>query len=271
MDVYILVVEDDVITRLSIAAILEGAGYHVTEAADGEKAISLIEQADGAGMPYNVVITDLRMGTIDGIEVLYAARTQQHPAEVIILTGYGTMDTSIAALRAGAYDYLIKPCEPTDLLAYVAGAVQRHISERRQADVIRAIAQIAGQWQNDPLPMGPEDPPLSPRVYSQSEPDDRFIRVGALCIDNFRHIVSFNGEEIHLTPIEYAVLRCLAQEHGRVLHYCEIARRTHGHVSDKSEAHALLKPHIHKLRRKIDPDYFINVRSTGYMLAVPEA
>lgn len=289
---HILIAEDDRAARLSMVAVLEDAGYSVTAAADGETAIALLQQTT-SGVACDVVITDIRMGNIDGIAVLHAAKKLVRPPEVIVLTGYGTIDTSIAALRAGAYDYLIKPCKPDDLLAYVARAIDRRQTQLRRDDALRMIGQAIGQLGDGPgpppapmpVPVPPSDPPAptapvspppgaaDPRVASPPEPDEqpgRYLRVGGLRIDTFRHTVVFDGRPVHLTPIEYELLNCLARAQGRVLDYCEIAQHTHGNVTDRSEAHGLLKTHVQNLRRKIGPDYVISVRGTGYMLVDPE-
>jgi DNA-binding response OmpR family regulator len=95
------------------------------------------------------------------------------------------------------------------------------------------------------------------------------VRVGALTIDTFQHTVTFGDTALHLTPTEYELVYCLARAQGRVLEYREIAQQTHGNVSDRNEAHGLLKTHIQNLRRKIDPDYIVSVRGVGYMLVAP--
>jgi DNA-binding response OmpR family regulator len=273
MSAHILVVEDDATTRMSIVAVLRGAGYAVTEAADGEEAIAMLQQAREAGRDYNVVLTDIRMHTVDGIEVMHAARSGPRPPEVIILTGFGTMDTSIAALRAGAYDYLTKPCKPNDLLTYVAGAYEHWQNELRRDDAIRTITQALGQLQPHAPPPS-EDAPTTPLASLPPLPpgnteDERYVRVGALTIDTFQHTMTFGGTALHLTPTEYELVYCLARAQGRVLEYLEIAQQTHGNVSDRNEAHGLLKTHIQNLRRKIDPDYIVSVRGVGYMLVPP--
>lgn len=275
MNAHILVVEDDATTRMSIVAVLRGAGYSVTEAADGEEAIAMLQQARETGDAYNVVLTDIRMHTVDGIEVMHAARTGPRPPEVIILTGFGTMDTSIAALRAGAYDYLTKPCKPNDLLNYVAGAYDHWQNELRRDDAIRAITQALGQLQPNTPPPGEDAPttplpPLPAAASGATSPEEeRYVRVGALAIDTFQHTITFGGTALHLTPTEYELVHCLARAQGRVLEYLEIAQQTHGNVSDRNEAHGLLKTHIQNLRRKIDPDYIVSVRGVGYMLVAP--
>lgn len=267
MTTRILVVEDDAMTRMSMVAILEAAGYHVTAAADGEHAIALLQQAMAEEWMYAVVITDIWMGTIDGIEVLYAARRNMTPPEVIILTGYGTMDTSIAALRAGAYDYLIKPCNPDDLLDYVAGAVKRHASETLRDDAMRVINQAVGQLQHT---RHAAESAAAEALDAQNEPK-RYIHIGDLTIDVFRHTVMRRNHPLHLTPIEYDLLSYLAHVPGRVVEYADIAYHTHKYAVDKPEAQVLLKTHIQNLRRKVGSGYIVSVRGIGYMLVDPTA
>lgn len=269
MTTRIFVVEDDAMTRMSMVAILDAAGYHVTAAADGESAIALLQQAVTEEWMYAVVITDIRMGTIDGIEVLYAARRNTRPPEVIILTGYGTMDTSIAALRAGAYDYLIKPCNPDDLLAYVAGAVERHTSETLRDDALRVINQAVGQLQH--IQDSTDLAAAEPEAFQDENQSERYIHVGDLTIDVFRRTVVRCNQPLHLTPIEYDLLSCLAHIPGRVVEYADIAYHTHKCAVDKAEAHALLKTHIQNLRRKVGSGYIVSVRGIGYMLVDPTA
>lgn len=258
----ILIVEDDTTARILLEDVLTDAGYHVTAAPDGETAIALLRQQQ-----YLVVLTDIRMRSVDGIQVLTAAKQHEHPPSVILLTGYGSLDTSIAALRAGADDYLLKPCEPTELLTCVAKAVQRRQEQQRQADAIQTIFNGLNQLRGGVQPLVSEaapEPSISP------EETNRYIHIGHLTIDCFRHTATFNGQPLHLTPIEYALLLCLAEAQGRVVGYSEIIRRTHGISVDDMEAQTLIKPHIRNLRRKINPEYLSNVRGTGYVLAAPQ-
>lgn len=269
---HILLVDNDPDARVLVAAALEGAGYTISQADDGEQAIELLYQAAQTTMPVTVVITDWRLRLVDGIEVLYVARKLEPPAEVIILTSVGTIDTSIAAIRAGAYDYLLKPYEMQDLLVCVAEAVQHRLEEQRESDVLRIIAR-AIRTLDEFIPVSP--PTLQPRAeealpLSAAACQLATIQVGDLCINTARQSVSFAGRALHLTPMEYAIVCYLAQEQGHVVDYRQITRHTpHGEVEDKTQAQMLLKPHIHKLRRKIAHDYFVSVRGVGYMLVAP--
>lgn len=267
METHILMVEDDDRTRMALVAMLEKTGYQVTPAEDGTAALELL-----ARTRFDVVITDIRMGDIDGIEVLYAARNSKQPPAVILLTGYGSLETAIAALRAGAYDYLLKPCAPTALLSCVAGAIQRRNAEIRQADALNTIAQIVAQVREDDTTA--TSPPVEDieaiGEKATAEQPGRYMNVGALRIDRVRHTISFNNQPLHVTPTEYSLLHCLAEAGERVLSYREIIRCTHGHDMDDEEAHLLLKSHIRNLRRKINPRYLVSVRGVGYILAAPD-
>jgi len=248
----ILLVEDDSTTRRLLASGLASAGYAVREAPDGETAVELLQS-----QRFDLVISDIRMRRVDGVQVLEAARSQPDAPAVILLTGYSTVESAVAALRLGAYDYLQKPCELRDLLARVDGALERRAKERRMEDIRRLAQEIATM---DGAP---------PQSSAQRPADDGLLRIGALTIDRGRHQATFNGRALRLTPIEFALLCCLAESQGRVVAYEAIVQRTHGlHVSD-DEAQALLRSHVHNLRHKIDPAYIVGVRGAGYMLEVP--
>lgn len=100
----ILLVDDEEIIRLSLGRDLAEAGYAVTAAVDGEEALARL-QAE----PFELVITDLLMEGMDGLELLARLKESRPEVGVMILTGYGHLDSAIEALRLGADDYLLKP------------------------------------------------------------------------------------------------------------------------------------------------------------------
>ncbi len=260
-----LIVEDMEPTRRSIVFVLRKASHHVDEASDGQTALTMLSEAARTGHPYDVVITDIQMGAVSGMEVLRAAKACDPLTEVIVLTGFGTIETAVESLRAGAHDYLHKPCEPEDLLACVTNAVQQRTTDQRKEEAIQTLQQLVERI-DEPPPTSSPLPPTDPAAPSIQD----ITRIGRLCIDHQRHRVSFDGQDVHLTPTEYTLLCSLAQQRGRVISYHDIVRHTHRTTVDKTEAQTLLKPHIHKLRRKIHSDYFIGVRGIGYMLDTPE-
>lgn len=259
MPAHILLVEDEAITRQVIASMLEDEGYAVTTAPNGTVAIELL-----SAQQFAVVVSDIRMREIDGVEVLNVARSLRHPPEVILLTGYGSLESAVAALRAGAFNYLLKPCNSAELLDCVASAARRHASELRRLKVMRLLAEEF-QVLDESAPPAPA-PARAPEPASRP---DRFVQIGELRLDLFRHTASLGATPLHTTPIEYTFLRCLAENPGRVFACAEIVRHTHGYAAEEAEAQVLLRGHVRNLRRKLPADYLVTVRSTGYMLVDP--
>ena len=124
----ILIVDDEKSIRLSLADELEDEGYSVSTAANGEEAFKLLAEND-----FDLIITDLVMEGIDGIEVLKKAKTLDPVLSVLILTGYGNLETAIAALRLGADDYLLKPCEIDELLLRVKRGLEKRELQKKIA------------------------------------------------------------------------------------------------------------------------------------------
>jgi len=106
----ILVVDDEEIVRESLSAWLEKDGYTLGTAPDGETAIERIKNER-----WSILLVDLKMPRIDGLQVLEAARKIQPDAVAVIMTAYATVDTAVAAMKTGAYDYLVKPFDPEEL------------------------------------------------------------------------------------------------------------------------------------------------------------
>lgn len=116
----ILVVDDEDTIRRSLAVELRDVGYEVTTAASGEKAVLALRQGY-----FDLVISDMVMEGLDGIQVLKEAKHIDPEIAVILLTGFGDMNTAIDALRLQADDYLLKPCEIDELLFRVSGALEK--------------------------------------------------------------------------------------------------------------------------------------------------
>jgi len=114
----ILIVDDQRNMRTTLAMMLRGTGYEVDEAADGEQGAER-----GATGAYEVVLTDLRMGTKDGIDVLRSTKDAHPLTEVIVMTAYGTIESAVDAMRLGAFDYIQKPFTEQELLVKVAKAL----------------------------------------------------------------------------------------------------------------------------------------------------
>ncbi|MFB3897716.1 MAG: HD domain-containing phosphohydrolase [bacterium] len=119
----ILIVDDQEIIRRSLSTILENSGYLVTSVASAKEAIQNLHQ-----MQYSLVLTDLRLDGESGLDIIEHVKEFYPKTLVILLTAYASVESAIAALRRGAYDYLIKPCNVDDL----KHTVQRCLHIRRQ-------------------------------------------------------------------------------------------------------------------------------------------
>lgn len=270
MNGHILLVEDDDKLRKMLARVLSRAGYEVTQVTSGEAAIDLLQPATASEQKYDVVLTDIVLGSIDSVGVTQVAIQQPDAPEVILLTGQGSLETAVAALRHGAFDYLFKPAEISHLLERLAAAVARRrarLQRDQEASMLRKITEVLMQSQEEEVLVSPDQ---AETVLAATELQ-RYRLVGELRIDTYRHKVWLHAEQVHLTPTEYAILVCLAEMPGQVVRYEEIIRRTHRQTMPRDDAHSLLTSHVRNIRRKIDPHYLISVRGVGYMLTDPQA
>ena len=122
----LLLVDDDLLILRSISAALEQEGYHVATAANGEEALAMLDQAH-----FDLVLTDLVMDPVDGMEVLKQVKAKAPDCIVIILTGYGDLMSAIEALRFDADDYLLKPCEPEELSFRISSCLEKAELKRK--------------------------------------------------------------------------------------------------------------------------------------------
>ena len=118
----VLVVDDEESLRITTAAILEKEGYVVDTASSGDEAIKLLQKLD-----YDLVLTDLHMEGGDGLSVLNQIRRQAPLTISVVLTGFASVESAIAALQEGAYDYLVKPCD----IDSMRHTIRRGVEHRR--------------------------------------------------------------------------------------------------------------------------------------------
>ena len=135
----ILLVDDDDLILKSLGPALEGRGYEVATSDNGAEAIEMI-----TGSHYDMVITDLVMTPVDGLEVLKKSKEIRPEILVIILTGFGDMGSSIDALRLDADNYMLKPCEPEELYFRVSNCF-RKLELRRKIKLYEKILPVCCQ------------------------------------------------------------------------------------------------------------------------------
>ena len=124
----VLVVDDEEVIRKGICRVMEGRGYQAESSESGFGAIEKLQKA-----PFNIVITDLKMPGMDGIEVLKAIKILQPDVPVIIITGYSTVDTAVDAMKNGAFDYIAKPFTPKQIIDMVEKALEQRTVKMQRA------------------------------------------------------------------------------------------------------------------------------------------
>jgi len=136
-DARILVVDDDPTFRMTTAALLEAEGYSVDTASDGQQAVERLKDR-----PFDLLLVDLRMPGIDGIALVEALRLWGHGVPILMISGFGTVDSAVRALQTGVDDFLLKPVEPDVLSSRVADLLERR---PQQATIEPTAAGIVGR------------------------------------------------------------------------------------------------------------------------------
>ncbi len=258
----IMVVDDESVTRISLSEALRLEGYQVATAASGEEALSLVQKRE----PFDLIILDLKMPGMDGLEVTEAISTKSPGTVVILLTAFGTMETAIQAIRKGAHDYLLKPCPIPDIMESV-----REGLEKRQQEIQRRL--LVDQLKETVSKLDAVEEPLSTEEPAR-DGDGRFLEVGDIVLDRQKHIAKLDGQPLDLTPTEFKILSCLVETPDQVWSPQELVRRARGYETDTQGARAIIRVHIRRLRQKVEPNpsqprYILNVRGVGYMFSDP--
>src|SRR6266550_4955946 len=209
---------------------LQLEGYDVIAVSDGQQALTQIEQQ----VP-NLVLLDVMMPKMDGFTVCHRVR-EFSTVPIIIVTARGQDQDKVRGLDLGADDYLTKPFSVDELLARVRAVLRRaQFSANEHVHVLRTT-----------------------------------ITIGHLAVDYAQHLVTFAGQEVPLTPIEYRLLAYLAQNAGRVVTQDLLLEHVWG-SEYLGESH-MLQVNINRLRRKIETDpthprYILTKVGIGYLLA----
>jgi DNA-binding response OmpR family regulator len=259
----ILVVEDEPSTRSALIRALRLMGYQTEGAATGDEALERL-----ALEMYHFMILDLRLPGTDGVAVMKRVQ-QMHPSTlVIMLTAHGSLDSAIEAIRAGAVDYLLKPCGIKDIEEAISRAVQtwrvemrrKHLLEKMQG-ALEALREEEGWAERE-----------------KADLSERVVLCGPLCLDEDRLQVTVSGRSgsqdgpVDLTERETAILAYMMKRPDVILSCLDLARFALGEQVDQFEARGIIRPHISRLRKKIEknparPKLIRTVRGKGYLLS----
>ena len=132
----ILVVDDEMRMCESLQTLLSGVGYDVTTVHEGEKAIERINRDD-----FDLVITDIKMPRFDGLDILKTARSKDQDALVILMTGFASLESAVSAINQGAYDYLMKPIEFSDLKLTIKRGLEKRRSDKARNRLLTELKE----------------------------------------------------------------------------------------------------------------------------------
>jgi two-component system KDP operon response regulator KdpE len=223
----VLIVDDEPAIRRALRPPLAELGFEVAEASRGEIALEMLRAE-----PYDVVLLDVNMPGIGGLETLRRIRAASPRMPVLMLTVRDTEDEKVHALEAGADDYVTKPFSVRELVARIRATVRRVQQPQRQ--------------------------------------DDAPIEIGEIKLNPPRRLVTRRGQPIHLTRKEFDILHCLMSRAGRVVTYARLLTAVWG--ADCREEVEYLRTFVRQLRKKIEDDpahpaYLLTDIYVGYRFA----
>ena len=260
----ILVVDDEVNLRHTVARVLQRAGFEVTTAASGKEGLILLSQ-----QTFDLVYMDIRMPDMTGLETLQAINANYPKLPVILFTGQPDLHSAVSALRQGAIDYLQKPLKPELIIERAKTVLLNLERERRKKELQTQIETLQAELRNLENEKGAE-PSLKDKG---SEGDERYLKRGNLILDLHTQRVTVGSRIVDLSPTAFNYLLVLARHAPNIVDYQTLVTEAQGYQADAREAQELTKWHVHQIRETIEPDaqhptFIINVRGTGYRLVV---
>ena len=225
-DIRILIVDDEKTIRRFLKATLISQGYNVYEAVNAKEALEYSVSSHP-----DAIILDLGLPDMDGTEVTRQIR-KRAKTPIIILSVRESEADKIAALDAGADDYLTKPFNAGEMLARLRAVMRRLLPQNERS----------------------------------------VFKVGKISIDISKHSVEIKAREVHLTPTEYDVLKALVLNTGKIMTHGKILKEIWNKNEDFEEALHLLRVTISNLRNKIEsnpdrPVYILTEPGVGYRLS----
>jgi DNA-binding response OmpR family regulator len=244
----ILVIDDEESIRYFLDRFLTREGYVVVTVSSGEAALAWL-----ASTEFDVVLLDLKMKGIGGLDVLADLHQRWPATSAIILTAHASLESAVEALRHDAHDYLFKPCKTSDLRESVrAGLVKRQEKLQLRRLTAGLIASVSTA-----IPIEPHQ-------------TDRVLQHSDLIIDPIRHVATLDGMLLELSPTEFDLLAYLVSEAPRVVPPQELIREVQGYESDAQEAAEIIRSHVYHIRRKMQTttgrSVIATARGVGYSL-----
>ena len=232
----LLIVDDEPDILFTLKKSFSTKEYRVETAANGSEAIECLQRES-----FQLMILDLNMAPVTGLEVLKSLRRENKETVVIILTAFSTLESAIESIHLGAYDYLVKPVDID------------HIRRR--------VVEGLKQYERNHL--------LSLQQLNQSANNPEFLHAGDFTLDLSKRTAVVAGKALNLTTIEFKLLLCLVSAAPKPVSPEQLVKSAMGYDCLRVEAAGIIKFHIHHLRKKIEPDplkprHIKTIRFEGY-------
>jgi DNA-binding response OmpR family regulator len=272
----ILLVDDEFLVRKALGDLLRLEGYRVATAEDGEAGIKLVKERE-----FDLVILDLMLPGISGLEVLESIRKLAPQTKVIILTGHGSVESAVEAIHLKVDDYILKHPASEELLASIRKTLAepplpsksyKPASAAPQGDASQPIIPSEHLHKKTEHRIKREQVGKRKRVLS-SDPAERasiYESAEGVRIDLNRRIIQHREKIQKLTPVETRLLQAFLEESKQVISNQELVRRAQGYETREWEAPDVIRPHVSRLRSKLGlfpggENWIVNIRGNGYL------
>jgi DNA-binding response OmpR family regulator len=263
MSASILILDDDEEFRRTLAFILKRAGYSVTTTEHPQNAMETIQNGY-----FDLVISDIKMPDMDGLALLAEIRKTHPHLPVMILTGYGGMDSAVEAMRLNARDYFTKPIEPVFFLERVQKILAEEEALNRRSVIVSQIRTLLEELEQIDHPTKNSGDQKTSLVPMDST---RFLQKDEFTLDLKAQQVDFRGHPLSLPPSTFNYLVTLIRHSPRPVSYEALVMEAQGYSLASAEARSISRWQIYQLRHALEPDpdhpmFVLTVRNMGYRL-----
>jgi DNA-binding response OmpR family regulator len=256
--VRMLIVDDEPGIYLTLARVFNTLGYQAEVAASGEEALALLQRER-----YDLIILDMVLPDMNGVEVMQRAHRILPELLIIILTGHATLESALAAIKSEAVDYLIKPVSVHNIVNVVVHALQERNARLQKMQLAEVLTSLQGfktlsaseltrqtLLNRSTLVVPPVKLDWPHRLVTMMEIPERLVK---------------------LTRGESAVLACLMTQPGHPISCQQLVQFAWGEIVDNHHAENIIRPCILRLRRKLEHDphkpvLIQTIRQSGYLL-----
>lgn len=253
----VMILDDENAFQSAWKDALEKQGYPIAQASSIDEAEDLFSQNE-----FGLALVNLKSnGHVRGLDMLEWIKENTPTTDVILVTSYAHLESSINALKQGAYDYLVKPINITEVITRVNRCMRERQEAAERIQVINQIEMMLNQLRTA----------LEPEADDRSE-HDHILETPNIIVDRRKRLVVQNGEPISLSPTEFDMLDYLVSNGDRVVSASELIRAVQGYDMDEMDARPIVRVNVRRLRQKIEEDtanprHILTVRSRGYRFA----